>query len=238
MHHQRRAALLTLLLSACGLPGLAWADCTADDQCKHGRLCIDGQCASPATCQVDVDCTGDLICVAGACTAAAAPAAPIEAPADGSADAAQMAPTDVSAAEETPSSIFPNNEPGAPLYKAMVEEHASRGLVHAGAWPFLAVYLSTIILTSIAGDEEQTVMAAVPFIGPFVLMESADSDARGALLASGMIQVAGLALMIAGGTSDSGRTWVPADGDTASGDYLVTPTVTPGGAGLGVLGRF
>lgn len=224
MHHHRRALLLGLLLSVCGLPASAWAACASDDQCKHGRICVDGECAAPGACEVDVDCTGDLICVEGQCTVAGqAAAAP--------APAAPAAPAE-------PAPTTPQNEPGAPLYKAMVEKTSSRGLVHAGAWPFLGVYLTTIIMTSIAGDEEQTVMAAVPFIGPFVLMGNSDDDARGALLASGMIQVAALAMMIAGGTSEAGRTWVPADDESASVDYLVTPTVTPGGAGLGVLGRF
>lgn len=45
------------------------AGCTADNQCKGDRVCIEGACTSPPTpgCRTDMDCAGQAICEQGQC---------------------------------------------------------------------------------------------------------------------------------------------------------------------------
>ncbi|MBN2497499.1 MAG: hypothetical protein JXR96_23100 [Deltaproteobacteria bacterium] len=59
---------LAVLWSACGGGGLLEDGCRSDSECKHGRVCLDGECRYPQdACSADADCPAGYSCFDGSC---------------------------------------------------------------------------------------------------------------------------------------------------------------------------
>jgi hypothetical protein len=67
----------TASLGACVGPSAAGGDCTGDDDCQTGLVCLAGACSAPAasgeTCTSDGNCAPGLICSANVCRSARYP---------------------------------------------------------------------------------------------------------------------------------------------------------------------
>jgi hypothetical protein len=163
------------------------AQCQNDAECKMGRVCRDGACVA-AACKKDTDCAGDNVCEAGVCTgvSTAAPTAPVvEVPA---------APIPAPATASTQQPV-----------QYRTEKKGIKALIIAGPIVFAVAWITTIIVTSaVSTDEDKgtaTSYAAIPLVGPWVMMgsDSLDtSDYTGALVVSGVVQTAGIIMTILG----------------------------------------
>ncbi len=119
------------------------------------------------------------------------------------------------------------------------------GLVIAGAVTFGVVWLATVGVTagvsSDADRGEATGYAAIPMVGPWVMLGSDldTDDYSAALVTSGILQAAGVAMFVLGVTIRTKRK-VPVYGKVAPGAELtVGPTkVGNTGVGIGALGTF
>ena len=69
------AARMRVILGAALVASAMWsaqafAACATNEDCKHGRVCDNGECAEPVVhCSKDRDCEGDNVCVSGTCAA-------------------------------------------------------------------------------------------------------------------------------------------------------------------------
>lgn len=162
----------------------ATAQCTADSDCRGGRVCLRGTCTS-IRCSKDVDCPNEGICEAGSCrpAAQAQPGPP----------AAVAAPPTTS---KSPLTGLPDTRP--------VREESLTGLWVAGVITTSVAYLMTIGLT--AGLSQESVRGQaisyviIPVVGPFVLMGSSINNPQysAPLAVSGVLQTAGVFMTIIG----------------------------------------
>ena len=165
-----------------GLPALwllfwspaAHSQCQSDRDCKAGRACKGATCVS-LICTKDTDCAGADVCEASICKAA--PQTPQSQPAPG-----QSLP----AAGATP------------------QQESITGLWVAGTITASVVYLTTFVLGTALSEPSVRGQAMgyllVPVFGPFILNGSniANTQYTGVEIASGLIQAAGIGMIVAG----------------------------------------
>jgi hypothetical protein len=244
------AAIATVVLGLATVP--AHAQCAADSDCKAGRTCQHGQCAA-RECGKDKDCPGDAVCDSGRCRPMAAAAG--TGPAAAVPPAAATAPPAGTVAPAPPAtSPAPGPAPtAAPIPSAFPvppqigggETHSEGilGLIIAGPIALGVAWLTTIAVTgAVAADKdrsEATGYAAIPLVGPWVMMGSHldTSDYRAPLVISGIVQTSGLIMLVLGlairhDVSDS----VYAFSDAPDSPTLALSPALLGRAGAGLVG--
>ena len=197
----------------------AAAACGSDDQCKGDRVCIEGSCQPPPAkaCNVDVECPGEQVCVASVCGA----------PAGQTKGAASWRP-----AATTPD---PSKDVGP------TETQGILGLIIAGPIVTGVTWMTTIGATAALGGSGEFIgYASIPVFGPWVMLAADDDGEYGAaMVSSGLLQGAGLTMMILG---LSIRHEVPAETASTEGSLAaeleLAPMLSPEAAGLVVSGSF
>ena len=159
----------------------ATAQCNNNDDCKGDRVCNAGACG-PASCTKDTDCPGELVCQAGGTCAAAG----------GLGLRGSAAP--------------PSAAPPSPATRT--EKKRNKGLLIAGPIILGVAWLSTIGITagvSLGTDSSRVgtniAYAAIPVIGPIVLIADGDRDTdefAAPLVLASLIQAGGLTMTILG----------------------------------------
>jgi hypothetical protein len=126
------------------------------------------------------------------------------------------------------------SQPIPPGYRA--EERMRKGLVIGGAVTFGTMYLFTALGAAICSDAGSTCGALyVPAIGPFIQMAQSSSATGAFLLAfDGVVQVGGLAMLIAGIAAPK---TVLVRNDVGF-ELKLSPIISRDHQGLGVVGRF
>ena len=152
------------------------AQCASDAECRHGRTCHDGKCDAPAkrTCSRDLDCTAPMICQDDVCSApviATPPAAP----------------------------------PAGP--EVRTEKKPITGLIIAGSVVFGVGWLVggaiTVGIDAADGSvSEASAFTFIPLAGPWIVLgtESPSTGQASGLVAQGVLQIGGLAMLIVGAT--------------------------------------
>ncbi len=158
---------------------LARAQCQNDTDCRAGRVCRDGAC-SDRGCTKDLDCPGSGVCQNGACQV------PAVSPA-----------TSVSPASATgPVAVYPRQ----------VERRGILGLWLPGLIGETLTLATTIIVTAGVADSsvrgEALGYSCIPILGPFIMLGNPGGldtrEYQGALVASGILQIASTTLLIVG----------------------------------------
>lgn len=115
---------------------------------------------------------------------------------------------------------------------------------HMIVWPYLLSLLggSGVSACKTCGpDHKEFATLAIPVVGPFVplaLGSRMSESAKGVLLADGLLQSVGLAMVI-GSLAFSPRLHKKAPGPKSAGLTLdLTPAISPAGGGLGLSGSF
>lgn len=201
----------------------ASAQCVSDADCKGGRVCSAGTCttAAPSGCAKDTDCPGELVCSGGTCQSATS-APPAAAPPPAAPPPSTVTPTQPTSPQmgtQPPPPAYPaphyQGQPGQP-YPApgqpvgyRTETQGIKGLYIAGPIVFGAIYAIGIPLaagiSAAAGADDPGAHAgvmAIPIAGPFLeaggVVDEESSEGAPALVAMGVLQIAGITMTILG----------------------------------------
>lgn len=168
----RTLILVATILLSLFASNIALAQCTADADCRGGRVCKDGECVEPSalSCGKDTDCPEPMLCVEQKCSA------PTPAPAP--------------------------SAPAAPQKEIVYAEREIQGIPEMwipGLVVLTLAWGATIGITAgVDGSGERIAFSAIPVFGPFILLGEASNDYIAPLVISGVVQTAGLGFFIAG----------------------------------------
>lgn len=237
------------------------AQCAADADCLGSQACERGRCAARAgSCKSDVDCPGDQLCVASVCTAEPACKSDVDCPGEqvcdgsrcGAAGAAPPPPPGVVPIGPPPGPPGPPAaaaepvRPDAPGRYTQQEVRASgRSALIVGAVLFGGAYLISLGVTEATSRGRATEHAAIPLVGPIVIMTTDDVTTGGTIYyaVDGVCQAVGLFLVglgIAGVANTGGAKRAARRGDFpwrafAGADPTVrVSTLAPDGRGPGL----
>ena len=190
--------------------------CTADADCLSGQACERGRCAArTGACKSDAECPGDQLCVESACRAEPACKSDVECPGDsvctmGRCGAGTTKPSTPSGPVPTgappgpPPATAPPVWPGAPGPGPSAgaaepdKRGGSKGALIFGGAQFGAAYLISLPVTAAASHGRATGDAAIPLVGPIVIMANGSTTDEGKVYYTMDCLVQGIGLFFVG----------------------------------------
>jgi hypothetical protein len=149
------------------------AQCQSDTDCRAGRVCRDGTCGDRG-CTKDLDCPGSGFCQDGGCQI------PVVRP----------------SSAVNPETVLPRQ----------VERRGILGLWLPGLIVEALTWMTTIGVSAVVSDAsvrgEAVGYSCIPVLGPFIMLGNPGGldtrDYQGALVASGIVQIASTTLFVVG----------------------------------------